>query len=86
MNKTEFNTIIRQLSGKTGLLNLAKIAALDDGTKSDMVYHIVRNRGPVVKDLIPASFNRSWLAACGYLYETKGKHLTFVHTSEHRII
>lgn len=84
MNKKNFNALMRAIS-TNGILDLDKIALLNNETKTSAVYHIVRNRGPVVKDLIPADFDLSWLHSMGYLYETKGKLFAFVHTAEHKI-
>jgi hypothetical protein len=53
-----------------------------------MLLYIVRHRGPIVKQMVErANADRFWLAACGYLYETKGQHsgLTFIHTCEHTV-
>jgi hypothetical protein len=85
MNKTQFNKIINQIS-TNNKLDLKKIEALTDEVKMQLVEWIVRNRGPIVKELIPVILDNSWLASCGYLYETKSvKGYTFVHTCEHRI-
>ena len=84
MNNRTFNSKINKLStGK--LLDLKKINLLSDEEKSELVYHVVRNRGPIVKDLLPENIDMSWLHAMGYLYETRGKHFTFVHTCEQRV-
>ena len=85
MNKTQFNKIINQISTHNRL-DIKKIEALTDEVKTQMVEWIIRNRGPIVKELIPITLDNSWLASCGYLYETKSvKGYTFVHTCEHRI-
>ena len=68
-----------------GILDLDKIALLNNETKASAVHYIVRNRGPIVKDLIPPGFDLSWLYCMGYMYETKGKQFTFIHTAEHTI-
>jgi len=78
MTKREFNTIINKLSVR-GKFSLKKIESLTNQQKSDIVYFIVRNRGPIVKELIPNGFDWNWLSCMGYLYETKGKEYTFVH-------
>jgi hypothetical protein len=85
MTKTEFNKTLRSISTK-GKLNLKKIEKLPIVVREALVFHIVRNRGPVVKELIPANFDWEWLYAMGYLHETKGKEYTFVHTCEHHIV
>jgi hypothetical protein len=60
-----------------GKLSKARLMALPDDVKFLLVAHIVRSRGPVLIELIPThwpdGFNRDWLNACGYLYQTKGK-------------
>jgi hypothetical protein len=75
-----------------GKIDIEKIKTLSVEERETMVMHIVRNRGPVVKQLIPRIRNflgyptmRAWMEAMGYLYETKGKHYTFVHTAAHKI-
>lgn len=85
MNKTTFNHTIRSVSTK-GRLDLQKVAGLSDKSKAELVNYIVRQRGPIVKELIPAGFDTAWLHSCGYLYETRGLIFTFVHTSEHHIL
>ena len=50
-----------------------------------MVLFLVRNRGPIIKELVTLSMDRNWLSCSGYLYETKGENYTFLHTCEHRI-
>ena len=85
MNKTQFNKIINQISTHNRL-DIKKIEALTDEVKTQMVEWIIRNRGPIVKELIPITLDNSWLASCGYLYETKSvKGYTFIHTGENRI-
>lgn len=87
MNKREFNKTIRQVSTKN-IIDLKKVANLPDEIKSELVYFIVRFRGPVLKEFIPSNFDISWLNCCGYLYETTGKKsgFTFVHTCENKIV
>lgn len=86
MKLREFNKLLRSISDKkTGLLDMAKITTLTIEQREAMVYFIIRNRQPIVKDLIPLSFDFGWLFSMGYLYETKGKHFTFIHTSEQRV-
>lgn len=86
MKKREFNKYMKELStGK--VLDREKIKLLSDETKKELVEHIVRNRAPVIIDLIPEDndFN-SWLFCVGYCYTTKGKLFTFQHTCEQKII
>ena len=42
--------------------------------------------GPVLKELLTNTMDRTWLSSMGYLYETKGKKYTFVHTCAHTIV
>jgi len=85
MKKREFNKHLNACT-KKGKLSTKKVAALPGETKTEMVYHIVRNRGPVLLELLTPEIDRSWLACCGYFHQTTGKAgYTFVHTAEHRI-
>ena len=86
MTKREFNKTINACRNKSKTqLDKSKIALLDDETKTNLVYFIMRNRGPIITDLITPMLDIAWLHCCGYLYKTKGKHFTFVHTCEHTI-
>jgi len=62
MNKTQFNKIINQISTHNRL-DIKKIEALTDEVKTQMVEWIIRNRGPIVKELIPITLDNSWLAS-----------------------
>ena len=86
MTKREFNKQLNACRTR-GKLSKAKVAALPGMVKADMVHHIVRNRGPVLVELITPGVDQRWLACCGYFHQTTGKAsgYTFVHTSEHRI-
>jgi hypothetical protein len=85
MKIREFIRLLNKVSSPRQL-DIEKIVNLTDDERSDMVNFIVRNRQPVIKDLIPEQFDMSWLASMGYLYTTTGKSgYTFVHTCEHRI-
>lgn len=95
MNKRDFGAALNRISTK-GRLSLRKVAALPDDAKAALVFHIIRNRGPVVVELLPASmrlgapastFDHRWLNSMGYLYTTKGAKsgFTFRHTCEHTI-
>lgn len=84
MNKKEFNKTINQI-GTDKKINIDKISQLSDEIKDNLVYFIVRHRGPILKELITKNIDINWLNACGYLHETKGKEYTFIHTSEHKI-
>ena len=85
MNSRTFNSILGQCSKRSGLLDQTKLAALDDETKTAMALHIIRNRGPLIVNLLTPAIDREWLDSMGYLYTTRGKTFTFVHTCEHRI-
>lgn len=85
MNKREFDKTIRSISTK-GRLDLKLVAELSNNSKAVLVNYIVRQRGAIVKDLIPDNFDMSWLHSMGYLYETRGLLYTFIHTSEHHIL
>jgi len=84
MKKSEFNKLLNKITTKK-YIDIDKIDLLTREEKSSMVYHIVRKRAPIVKELLSEGFDMSWLHSMGYLYETKGKLYTFVHTCEHRI-
>ena len=85
MNKREFSKFLKKITTKK-TLDLAKIPTLTDDERSSMVYHIVRNRGPIIKELIPEGFDLPWLNSMGYLYQTHGNSgYNFIHNSEQRI-
>ena len=85
MNKREFSKLLKRITTKK-TLDLAKIPTLTDDERSSMVYFIIRNRCPVVTELIPENFDLSWLASMGYMYHTHGKSgYNFTHNSEQRI-
>ena len=84
MKKRDFDNALRIISTK-GAVDIYKIAELPNETREAMVQHIIRKRQPILKELIPAEFDYSWLNAMGYLYETTGCKYTFVHTCEHTI-
>ena len=86
MTKREFNKQLIACSTR-GKLSKSKVAALPGAIRADIVRHIVRNRGPVLVELITPEVDQSWLACCGYLHQTIGKAsgYTFIHTAEHRI-
>jgi hypothetical protein len=87
LTKRSFNALINSVTTRKQL-DIKKIVALPDESKDALVYFIVRNRGPLIYELITDNIDKSWLFACGYSYKTKGKKsgYTFIHTSEHRII
>ena len=92
LNKRQFAALLKRITTKK-MLNTHLIGLLTNVEREEMVLHIVRNRGPVVKELIPDLPGkylgheniRAWMFACGYTQETKGKLYTFVHTGEQRI-
>ncbi len=84
MDKRTFNVLVKSCS-KKGVFDLGLVSKLENAAKTEMVYFIVKNRGPVLVQLLTPEIDMSWLEACGYLYRTKGKHYEFVHTCEHKI-
>lgn len=85
MKKRDFAKFLKSVTTK-GRLDIAKITQQTDALRRQAVEYIVRLRGPVVVELIPASMDQSWLSACGYLYRTRSKAgYTFLHTCETRI-
>ena len=94
MTKTDFSRHLKSIE-TDGYIDRAKCAALPDEIKAAMAHHIIRNRGPVIEDLIPPNFARdmgeNWLASMGYLHRSPGGDeargvLWFIHTGEHNII
>ena len=85
MNKRNFTRTIKFLTTK-GMIDINRIPMLSDNTRSDIVKHIVSNRGPIIEELIPEGFDYSWLASCAYMYRTKGKQYNWLHTQEHQIV
>jgi hypothetical protein len=74
---------------KTGnKLDLARVAALPEATRTEMAHWIIRNRGPVLVELLTPALDPRWLAGMGYMYRTTGKSSkkTFLHTGEHVIV
>ena len=84
MKKREFNKLIKKISPKK-ILDINLIPTLTDDERSAIVYFMVRERVPIVEELIPEGFDISWLHCCAYLYKTKGKKYNWIHTSEHQI-
>lgn len=86
MKKREFNKYLKQISdNKKKILDIEKIENLSLEVRDQMVKYIVRNRLPIVRELIPEHFDWNWLISMGYLYQTRGKYFSFLHTSEQRI-
>jgi len=71
---------------KNKKMDVSKVKALPDDIKDAMVLHLVRYRGPIVVEFLTGNVDKRMLAGCGYLYTTKGKEYTFLHTCEHRIV
>jgi hypothetical protein len=91
MKKREFNKILKECSSVSAsgrVLSSEKIDSLPNSIKDEMVFFLVRNRGPVLENLISNDLNLRWLSSCGYLYRTKSKinDFVFIHTSEQTII
>jgi hypothetical protein len=86
MNKRQFNSLLKRIT-VNHRISIEKISTLTDAEKDSMVYFIIRNHCPVLKELISPGINQSWLASMGYMYETKGKisGYAFVHTCEQNI-
>ena len=87
MRKREFNALLKRITTKKRI-DIEKISDLTEKERSDMVHYIVRNRLPVIKELIPEDFDMAWLHCMGYLDITMGKQsgYTFVHKAEYSII
>ena len=91
MNKRQCAGLLRKLTtgrGSRARLDVQKVPRLTPTECTQLVEHLVRCRGPIVKEVLDrASVDHDWLAACGYLYTTQGRRsgYTFVHTCEHQI-
>lgn len=91
MNKRMFASALKRLyvGHKAAMkIDVARIPTqLSQTEAADMVRFIVRCRGPVLMALVEhGQTDRSWLAACAYMYETMGRGgYLFLHTSEHHI-
>ena len=90
MTKGEFNKTINacrmKKQGKR-VISLEKIVALPREVKARLAAHIVRNRGPLLKELA-SCVERPWLASMGYLHTTKSETtgFTFVHLASTTIL
>lgn len=82
MKKREFNKILKDVSGKDGLLNSDKVKKLDNETKNLMINYIVRKRMPVITDLINEGTDTCWLVSMGYMELIKGKYFKYLCTCE----
>jgi len=86
MKGREFNKWVNACRTKNKKrVDVNKITGLPEETKTGMALYIIRNRGPLLIELLTPAIDESWLASMGYLYRTKGKDYTFVHTCEHTI-
>ncbi len=90
MNSRDFNRVLNRCTKK--VIDPAKLASLPWELRREMVYRIVRYRGPVLAALCETELEtdnafRSWFCSCGYLYQSTGPEsgLTFYHTSETEI-
>ena len=81
MKYREFNKVLNSCRVK-GRLDTGKLEKLPDDTRLAMTYFIVRNRQPIVAQIIPPTIDSQWLYGMGYGYRTKGKEFEFVHTCE----
>jgi hypothetical protein len=89
MKQREFDKILHTCMDKRGVkLDLTKVAALPDETKTEMTLWIIRNRAPLLVQLLTPKLDQSWLACMGYMYTTTGRSSgkTFLHTCEHSIL
>ena len=84
MKRRQFDKLLEKIATRKRL-DVSKIHILTDEEREGMVHYIVRNRGPIVKELIPDGFDMDWLNCMGYLYRTVGKDYNWVHTGEHTI-
>lgn len=85
MKLREFNKLLKVITTKK-LLDVNKIYLLSDEQRSNMVYFIVRNRKPIVKELIPEGFDWIWLASMGYLYQTTKNGFNFICDGESMVM
>jgi hypothetical protein len=84
MKKREFNKLLKEISGKDGLLSSEKMKQLDNDARNNMIGFIVRKRMPIVTGLLNEKTDMEWLGAMGYLYYEKGKRYNFLCTSENQ--
>lgn len=88
MNKREFNKILNSCRTKNKeFLDLNKVKQLDDSVKTSLSLFILRQRGPLLINLITSEISPS-LNVLGYMHTTQSKtnpQFTFVHTCEHLI-
>lgn len=85
-NKTLNQCRLPKRKNAVRLLDAKKVKALSVATRHDMLLYVVRNRGPVLVEMLTPDTDMQWLRSCGYLYKTTGKSgYTFVHTCEHEI-
>lgn len=86
MKRREFNKYLNSCRRKKGL-DPGQLATLSEEIRTAMVLFIVRNRAPILVELLTPAVDRAWLHSCGYLYETTGPKtgLRFIHTCEHVI-
>lgn len=89
MQKREFNAVLKSITvkrrGQEARLEVAKAAALSAEVKAKMVEHLVRNRGPVLKQFVGPNTDLSWLQASGYMYSYHSAGFDFVGMCEHKV-
>lgn len=87
MRKREFSKILRDISvtkKKKKYLDKGKATALPLEMKAELTKHIVKHRGPVLREFLVED-QQSWLAACGYSYRYTSNGYDFLGTCEHYI-
>lgn len=86
MKKRDFYAYLKTVT-TAGRLDVAKIKKSAAKVRRQVVEYLVRHRAAIVVELIPASVDRSWLSACGYLHQTTGAKsgFTFLHTAENKV-
>jgi len=82
MTNKEFNKHLKELSGKSGLLDKAKMRAADNALRNQLINHLVRHRHNIVEELINDETDRSWLASMGYMYRGTNGKFNFLCTCE----
>ena len=84
MKKRQFDKLCAKVVTRKRLdINKFHLLTLEE--RKGMVEFIIRNRGPIVKELIPEGMDWGWIHCMGYMYQTKGKDYNWVHTGEHTI-
>ncbi len=89
MKRKQFNALLDLISvkvrGKGKMIDKGLAANLPAKDKEDMVSYLVRNRHPIITELITVD-QESWLHSMGYLNGfTNASGYTFLGTSLHEI-